>query len=414
MRLVKFRFCLAITIALIFLLDNRWVVGGAAIPPLGKFLDPFHGFWQNIEADHEKFTEKLHIHGLKEPVSLAFDSLMIPHIFAKNDEDLYLAQGYVTAMHRLWQMEFQTHAAAGRISEIIGKNEMILNYDRGQRRLGMVYGAERTLQTMLNDPTSKMMVEKYTQGINAYIQTLSYENLPFEYKLLHYKPEPWTELKCALLLMNMAQTLNMGDKDIEMTNALKVFGKEMLDVLYPDRDLLDDPIVDNPKGWNFKAVTLDTVPMALPEELINIKKLPPSDPTTGSNNWAVNGSKTSSGSPILCGDPHLQLNLPSIWYAIQLHAPGVNVMGVSLPGSPGIIIGFNDSIAWSVTNAQRDLVDWYKISFQDENKKHYRLDEKWVEVKNLECGESQRLWIPLFIQTGDQLRMTNLIMQKII
>src|SRR5690606_39004195 len=106
-----------------------------------------------------------------------------------------------------------------------------------------------------------------------------------------------------------------------------------------------------------------------------------SDPTTGSNNWAVSGDKTTTGSPILCGDPHLNLNLPSLWYVVHMNAPGINVMGASLPGAPTVIIGFNDSIVWSVTNAQRDLVDWLRITFEDSRKEKYRLDHQWKDTK---------------------------------
>lgn len=382
MRIFKFTVSLLITLGLVILLDNRWVVGSTPIPPLGRFLDPFHGFWQNIEPTGAHPPEELNIDGLKDKVTVVYDSLMIPHLFAQNDEDLYLAQGYVTARHRLWQMEFQTHAAAGRVSEIVGKSDAVLNYDRGQRRLGMVHGAHYALQGMMNDPTSRMMVEQFTAGINQYIASLDYGTLPFEYKLLHYQPEPWTTLKCALLLKTMAQTLNMRDKDMEMTNALRLFGPAMVDLLYPDQEPVGDPIVDRAGQWAFKApAKLDSIPLAVPKDMIRINKLPGSDPTTGSNNWAVGGSKTATGSPILCGDPHLNLSLPSIWYAIQLNAPGVNVMGVSLPGAPGIIIGFSDSIAWSVTNAQRDLVDWYRISFQDEQKTKYLLDGDWIPTE---------------------------------
>jgi penicillin amidase len=236
---------------------------------------------------------------------------------------------------------------------------------------------------MQRDPISKMIVTQYTNGINAYIASLDYQLLPFEYKLLAYEPESWTAIKCALLLKQMAQTLNMSDKDIEMTNALKLLGKETLEILYPDMENVGDPIVDNPGGWKFVPTTLDTIPFALPEEYIKIDKMPGADPNNGSNNWAVSGSKTTTGSPILSGDPHLDLSLPSIWYAIQLHAPGVNVMGASLPGAPGIIIGFNDSIAWSVTNAQRDLVDWYKITYQDDTKSKYLLDGQYVDTKKV-------------------------------
>lgn len=381
----RFLVSFVITLLLIVTLNRSWQVGANRIPPLGKFLDPFHGFWQNSEPKEYTGPAALKITGLKEQVTVVYDSLLIPHIFASNDEDLYLAQGYVTAVHRLWQMEFQTHAAAGRISEILGNGEgnRILEYDRSQRRLGLEFGAQHAVELMQRNATAVMIADRYTAGINQYIASLSYKELPLEYKLLDYAPEEWTPLKCALLLKSMAQTLNMGDKDIEMTNALSLFGKETIDLLYPDREPTEDPIVDNPGGWKFNPVKLDTIPLALPDELIAIDKLPGSDPTTGSNNWAVSGSRSATGSPLLCGDPHLNLSLPSIWYAIQLQAPGVNSMGVSLPGAPGVIIGFNDSIAWSVTNAQRDLVDWFKISFQDSKKDNYKLDDQWVPTKKV-------------------------------
>lgn len=378
MKLAKFFISLTITLLLIYLMDRGWTVGSVSLPPLGKFLDPFHGFWQNLESTGYQGKKQLVIPGLKAPVTVVYDSLLIPHIFAKNNEDLYLAQGYITAMHRLWQMEFQTHAAAGRVSEIVA-SDAVLNYDRRQRRLGMVFGAEKALSSMGKHPA----VLSYTEGINRFIETLDYHTLPFEYKLLNYRPEPWTPLKCALLLKNMAQTLNMGDKDIEMTNALHLYGKEMVDLLYPDNEKSGDPIVEKPGQWNFDPVTLNNVPLALPDEIIAIRKQPGSDPNTGSNNWAVSGSKTYTGSPMLAGDPHLDLTVPSIWYAVQLQAPGVNTMGASLPGVPTVIIGFNDSIAWSVTNAQRDLVDWYKVTFKDKSRDQYLLDGEWVNTRKV-------------------------------
>src|SRR5690606_35126362 len=128
---------------------------------------------------------------------------------------------------------------------------------------------------------------------------------------------------------------------------------------------------------NFDAVNLADVPPALPEGLVGIDPMPKYDPDVGSNNWAVSGSRTATGAPILCNDPHLDTSLPSIWYAVHLNGPGFNVMGVSIPGAPGAIIGFNDSIAWGVTNAQRDLVDWYKITYQNERREHYLLDGEW-------------------------------------
>lgn len=379
MKVVKVGLSLIITVALIYFLNRSWNFG-TPIPPLGKFLDPFGGFWQNAETQDPE-TETLTLKGLADEVTILYDTLLIPHVFAKNDNDLYFAQGYITAKNRLWQMEFQTHAAAGRISEIIGA--AALDYDRTQRRRGMVYAAENALRTMENDPIAKAMVDSYTRGINQYIESLDQKNLPIEYKLLNYKPEPWTNLKCGLLLKNMALTLNFGDKDIEMTNALKLFDKEILDLLWPDNEKVGDPIVDRTGNWNFKPIPLDSIPLALPQELIHIQPLAKADKDVGSNNWAVSGRKTQTGSPILCNDPHLNLTLPSIWYVIHLSAPGVNVMGASLPGSPAVISGFNDSIAWGVTNAQRDLVDWFRIEFKDDTKTEYLSDGEWKKSRKV-------------------------------
>jgi penicillin amidase len=167
-----------------------------------------------------------------------------------------------------------------------------------------------------------------------------------------------------------------------MTNALKLFGKEMVDLLYFDTERpTGDPIVSNPGGWKFPVIKLDSVPLALPDELIKVPMIAEKTKGVGSNNWVVHGSKTATGSPILCNDPHLNLSFPSIWYVVHLNTPSLNVMGASLPGSPGVIIGYNDSVAWAVTNAQRDLVDWYKIQYQDEKHEAYLSNNVWKPVK---------------------------------
>ncbi|MEQ9414363.1 MAG: penicillin acylase family protein, partial [Cyclobacteriaceae bacterium] len=379
MKGIKFVISLLLTVTLVWALNRSWDFGDP-IPPLGKFLDPFHGFWANAELKASP-DQQLNLPGLKGEVSVVYDSLLIPHLFAENDDDLYRVMGYVTAQHRLWQMEFQTHAAAGRVSEILG--DVALDFDRNQRRKGMVFAAENSAKAHSKDSIVSKVYQQYTEGVNAYISSLSYGDYPIEYKLLDYDPELWNDLKMGLLLKTMSNTLNVGEDDFEMTNAHNLFGKEMLDVLYPDWEGVGDPIVDNPGGWKFNPITLDSVPLALPDQLINIEPTTKVVKGVGSNNWAVSGIKTATGSPILANDPHLSLSMPSIWFAAHMKSPNVNVMGATLTGSPVIIIGFNDSISWGVTNAQRDLVDWYKIEFKDDTKNEYLSDGNWLSTRKV-------------------------------
>lgn len=378
MRIFKFFTSLSITIAICYLLSTK--IGPA--PPLGKFMDPNQGFWANAEATDLQLPSKIQIDGLKEPVQIAYDSLLIPHIFAQNDDDLYLAQGYVHAFHRLWQMEFQTHAAGGRISELVGS--VALDLDRGMRRKGMVFGATRFVEQLSSDPTTQNAVIKYTEGVNNYISSLDYSSMPFEYKLLDYSPEEWTLLKCGLLYKYMSEMLNTREKDIENTNFVNIYGRELFDLIYPDVDNFDAPVVERMNDWDFDPILRqrgnDTllVKQDIPKQIVSFELLEKPSENVGSNNWAVGPERSATGNPILCNDMHLNLNLPSLWYYNQLHAPGVNVLGHSLPGVPGVITGFTDSIAWGFTNAQRDLVDWFLIEFEDDSKDKYFLDGGYV------------------------------------
>ncbi|MRX75568.1 penicillin acylase family protein [Pedobacter petrophilus] len=372
MNKLKALFCIIIPIGLAFLFNTK--IGSA--PPVLKFLNPFIGFWQNAENNHFMFNHKVKIKGAIDNIEIVFDDRMIPHIFAQNDHDLYLAQGYVTAMHRLWQMDFQTRFAAGRISEVV-VSEPARESDRYQRRMGMVYGAEKSLKGMMIDPKSKEMILAYTEGINAYIKTLSHSNYPIEYKILDFKPENWTPLKCALLLKQMSAVLAMGSDEFYMTNILKKFGPEITKDLFPDYPYREDPIIPVGTKWNFSPLPVPKTPESFTASQTGAVRTKEKVEGIGSNNWALSGSKTASGFPILANDPHLELSLPSIWYQIQLHAPGVNTYGVSLPGAPGIIIGFNQKIAWGVTNVAADVLDFYQVKFKDSSHNEYWYNNKW-------------------------------------
>lgn len=345
------------------------------LPPLGKFFDPHGGFWQNAEYEGESRQIDLSLIQLELPASVILDDRGVPHIFAGNDRDLYYLQGYLTAKDRLWQMEFQTHAAAGRISEIVG--EKAIGFDKEQRRIGMVTSAQKAINAFLDDSVCVNVVQAYTDGINAYISTLDRTNLPFEYRMLDYEPEAWTPLKCSLLLKYMAKMLNGTERDFENTALLELLGRDLFDELYPEQNLLNDPVVPPPYIRSQSDLKEEKE-----KSLVSFGPLP--DPgvrppkNLGSNNWAVSGTRTKSGNPILASDPHLKLSLPSIWYEVQLNAPGINCYGVSLPGAPGITIGFNDNVAWGVTNAGQDVKDHYRIQFKDEARTEYKVGDEWV------------------------------------
>ncbi len=380
MRIVPFAVSAVVSAGLIFALNKQW----GTIPPMGKFLSPQHGFWQNAEPAGQSFDAELNFPELKGKAEVYFDERLVPHVFAENDEDLYFIQGYLHAKFRLFQIDLQTKAAAGRASEIAG--EKAVNYDKQQRRLGMVYAAENAMLEIEKDPTARKIFDAYTNGINAYIINLKESELPIEYKLLNFKPEKWSNLRSALLLKMMAKDLSSGtENDLANTNAKSIFLPEELKMLYPQVHDSLVPIV--PKGTVFDAPGIIPVQPATADSLyfgkkdtVTAKEIAKPDKNNGSNNWVVAGSKTASGAPILCNDPHLELSLPSIWYEMQLQTPGSNAYGVSLPGAPFVIIGFNDSIAWGVTNAQRDVKDYYEIKFKDETKQEYWFNGKWEKT----------------------------------
>lgn len=374
MRYIGFFISFSITLFLGVVLSLQF----GSIPPIGKLLDPNHGFWQNAYSEDQISEEKVTMKGLKGPVKVTYDENLIPHIFAENDEDLYRVQGYVTAKHRLWQMEFQTLAAAGRVSEIVGP--MALELDRMTRRKGLAYSAEITLPFLQkNHPDTYLLLEAYSEGVNHYIENLKESQVPVEYKILDYRPESWSPYKSILLLKYMADML-VGDKDLEYTNLRNLIGEELMDKLYPPFPEQNDPVIESEKIWDFEPLGISTPEnIQYPDQDIFVNTLPQPVEGIGSNNWAVSGSKTKNGHPILANDPHLSLNLPSLWYAMQLTSPNHSVKGATLPGALGIISGFNENIAWGVTNATRDTRDWYAIQFKNKDRIEYLYNDQWIQ-----------------------------------
>lgn len=366
----------AISLSFFYLLNYQH----GMLPALGKFANPFAGFWRN-GANLDRLPTELHLPGLQDSVVITWDERKVAHIFAGNDHDLYFTQGYLTASHRLWQMEFQILAACGRLSEIIGPQT--LEYDRYRRRLGLLHAAEQTRDAMLADSQVALVVQAYADGVNAFIDRLDAAHLPLEYKLLDYQPQPWSALNSAILLKQMAWDLTGYQiNEMRFTGLHDLLGEELFSELYPLIPPFTDPII--PPEVEFDFTPLPNRREVEDVEGISLSRGSRLDQTPlcrGSNNWAVSGMKTVSGAPILCNDPHLGLHLPSVWYEIQLVSPTLNVYGVTLPGAPAVVIGFNRDVAWGLTNAETDVLDWYSIEYQDKTKTSYRYGEEWRQVQ---------------------------------
>lgn len=412
----------AVTIGLIILLSVQLPVAGNQTPRLGNFLSPQKGFWQNAEAASTLYVVEIKSDELKGKVEVFLDERLVPHVYADNETDAYFVQGYLHAKFRLWQMEFQTYAAGGRLSEIMGEKSGgtdFLAIDKMFRRLGMVYAAERSLEAMENDKATKDALDAYTAGVNNYISSLDPAEYPVEYKILDYKPEPWTNMKSALFVKYMAYDLAGFEQDFAKTNAKSVFtgkefeklfpyGQDLMQpiiprnaVMYEPDERLPAPSIADSLYFTFKPEPVpDSLTLALQDSTLRkdslakkdsiaaakgIKKGKPvkADPTikpnkdNGSNNWALAGNKTQSGRPILCNDPHLGLNLPSLWYEMQITTPNFNAYGVSFPGAPYIVIGFNDSCAFGFTNSERDVRDYYEVKFKDTSMQEYWYNNGW-------------------------------------
>jgi len=388
MRTIRFLLALSITALLTWQLSRPHTIGDNTIPPIGTFLNPFSGFWANAESAQKPRFNNLSMPGLKGKVEVVYDDLLVPHIFAENLEDAARVQGYVTAQHRLWQMDITARKTSGRLSEVLGPRTLQL--DRLTRRKGMVFAAENDLIGWKKSEKTMALLNAYTEGVNTWINQLSRADWPIEFKLLNYEPEPWTALKVALVTEAMAETLCSWEEDLENTTTLALLGLETFNFLYPEWNPRQQPIIPDTGQWNelrpFQPPPFvpETPDLLNPSEQRygNLSETYPHDgPIVGSNNWALSGSKTKSGKPILCNDPHLNLTLPSIWYQVQIHTPEANTYGVSLPGVPGVVIGFNENIAWGVTNVSHDVSDWYKIRWVNDERIKYSIDDEERSVQ---------------------------------
>ncbi|HYK73191.1 MAG TPA: penicillin acylase family protein [Pseudoneobacillus sp.] len=316
-----------------------------------------------IGSSLPKTSGELNLPGLSEPVVVIRDPFGVPHIQAENEKDLFLAQGYVQAQDRLFQMDLSRRQASGRLSEVIGK--ATLERDKYFRTLGLRRAAEDSYNQYSSE--GKNALNWFAKGVNLYIQQMEKSNkLPIEFTLLGYEPEPWSEVDSLTIGKYMAFDLGGHWEDQAFRQyLLQNYSTEKAYDLFPAYPK-DAPYIISKSEIDIEKAFAGAV---IPAEF------------NGSNNWVVAGSKTKSGKPLLADDPHLSLGTPSIWYQMHLEAPTVNVSGVIFAGIPGIILGHNETIAWGVTNTGPDVQDLFIEKRNPSNHNEFLFMDKWEKAK---------------------------------
>ena len=350
--------------------------------PIGDWLDPSEGFYYNARAAEYPPESAGSIPGLRGEVTVVRDDRGVPHIFAEHDLDAVSAMGYVLAQDRLFQMDFIPRVAAGKLAEVLGPS--MIETDLFLRRTGMEWGARKNLERILDQAgIERDILQAYVRGVNAYIDELSYEDLPFEFKLLDYRPDRYTELHGVRVLQYMTFDLTYRSDDAIYQELVQALDAGDYEALYPRYASLFVPIIPEPGGLiqpqdKRPVFSTDVSPataalmQAQYSKQVALAGTPFEGfvPGKGSNNWAVGPARSSTEAPILAGDMHLSLWLPAIWYEVHLKTPEMNVYGVTIPGAPLPVEGFNDRVGWAFTNTGSDQIDHMALTLDASGQKY--------------------------------------------
>jgi len=346
-------------------------------------------------------TSTIQLKGLLDRVTIRRDERGIAYIEANNDEDLYFAQGFVTASDRLWQMDLGRRSARGELAEVLGTQAM--EEDKRHRRFGFAQVAEAEVAQA--SPHDRKVLEAYAKGVNAYIDSLDRKSLPPEFQILQYKPRPWTAADSLAIPKLFFETLSTSWRLDVMREALSGLPPEKLALLLPVKSPLDVLVVGSDRKPARKKAARLEMPQALPHGLgsgvdaaaattmkdmvqdaeVEARSLARvglyAEALAASNNWVASGKRTVSGKPLLANDPHLAPSAPPIWYMVHLTAPGIRVAGVTAGGIPGVVIGHNERIAWGFTNVGPDVQDLYVERFDPNNPRRYLTPGGWRDAE---------------------------------
>lgn len=435
----------ATTVSTLVLAGALWAGARATgpLPPLGPLLDPANGAW--AAAAHADLPAEVSadIPGLSAPVDILYDRRGVPHIFAATQADAIRALGWAVARDRYFQLDVQSRAAAGRLTTMVGP--VALGLDRQMNRIGIPRAARTKLAAMDSTSPSGAFVNAYAEGVNAWFDAIPRGAVPVEYRLLGVSPERWQPVNSLLLFERMGYVLAYLENEPTQLEARALVGREAAEALFPAHAIIQEPIQPNGNDaarFDFRVLPPPGAPDFMAQALVRARSgmlgvapmgdgdpadswmedseyagpasdeardeatnrrargvtshdwrarmiagltaaaTPRPDRLFASNNWAVSPGRTRDGHALLAGDPHLELTLPSIWYEAHLVVPGeLDVYGVTIPGAPGIIIGFNRDVAWTFTNTGADVMDFYRETVDDTNAPaRYRLDGEWREV----------------------------------
>jgi penicillin amidase len=374
----------------------------------------------NLRRSFPQSDGEIHISGLDGPVDIYRDPFGVPSIYARTKHDLFLAQGYVHAQDRFWQMDLWRHQGAGRLSELLG--DSTLETDIFLRTLGWERVSREELKNL--DAESSTILQAYSEGVNAYLAEHHGAALSMEYFFLPavnraYQIQPWEPLNSLTWAKAMAWDLS-GNMDMEIDRAelLKTLSPQQVAQLFPPYPS-DHPVIVSdfsfstsyPDSRESDSTLWTSLSPALQEVRSQMLEL---DSLfggrfrgIGSNSWALSGERTATGKPLLANDPHLGAQMPSIWYEVGLHCTPKSaecpyeVSGFSFAGVPGVIIGHNDRIAWGLTNVGPDVMDLYIEKINPDNPNQYEFEGKWVDMQVIQDsiqvagGEAKELIVRL-------------------